>query len=137
MPLPNSSGNFSLRKVDSRVFYTTPKPTNAAEVATLVADIRKCFVDGTEKKVIWVLSGTHGDASGELVKERDFFYEDKALEGQIIKSVDVWLFTTDTKKGELVSARWKNYLDKKLVVFAWCYSEMSKTGWMRRLGYLA
>ncbi len=126
MALPGTVGNFTKKGK----FYTTTKVTNKAEVAAVVAALRDCFTAGEAKQVVWILSGTHGTDKGELVREKKFFFEDKSLEGQTYKSIDVYGFTKDD--GTPVTNRWKSYLGKSgIVILAWCYSEQSRNGWMK------
>jgi hypothetical protein len=122
-------------------FYTVTQPTNAVAVSQLIAAIREEFTQpGARKEMVWILSGTHGNTSGELSRERDFFYEDKLLEGQIYKSTDVWSFTKPPVPGvpaptedRIIANRWNTYTSKTgIVILAWCYSEQSRTGWMKR-----
>ncbi len=61
MPLPKASGNFRLKPMGASHYYATTQQTDADEVAQLVDDIRKAFLAGEPKQLIWVLSGTHGD----------------------------------------------------------------------------
>jgi hypothetical protein len=130
MPLPSSESGFT----QHGKFYTTTAPTDANKVAALVGKIRKAFLEpGAKKQMVWILSGTHGDTNGDLVREKDFFYEDKGQEGQTYKSVNVWGFTKDD--GSIVKTRWSEYTGKTgVVILAWCYSEKSRTGWMKKEG---
>jgi len=130
MPLPSSAGGFT----QHGKFYTCTSPTDASKVKTLVVAIRKAFAEpGAKKQMVWILSGTHGTAKGDLVREKDFFYEDKDLEGQIYKSVNVFGFTADD--GHIAKNRWNEYTGKSgVVILAWCYSEQSRTGWMKKAG---
>ena len=109
-------------------------PCNAAQVAELIVAIRAAFASpGSTKEIVWILSGTHGTPTGDLDKEKDFFYEDKTLEGQIYKTVNVFGFTRDD--GTFVENRWREYMGKKgVIILAWCYSEKSRTGWMLHAG---
>ena len=127
MPLPATLAGFTKKGK----FYTTTTPTDADKVKELVTAIQQAFAEPNAKKqMVWILSGTHGTQQGELVQEKKFFYEDKTLEGQIYKSVNVWGFTgTD---GKPVEKRWSAYTGKGgIVVLAWCYSEQARTGWMK------
>lgn len=128
MPLPTSIAGF---KKEGK-FYTTKAPTDLHKVKELVTALHEAFTAGEPKKLVWILSGTHGDKDGNLVRERKFFWdEDKALEGQTIKSVDVFHFTKDD--GTISTNSWNKYLGANaIVILAWCYSEQSRTGWMKK-----
>jgi hypothetical protein len=127
MPLPSSAGGFAKHGK----FYTSSTVTDATKVKTLITAIQKAFAEpGAKKEMVWILSGTHGTATGELVKEKKFFFEDKALEGSLYKSVNVYGFTADD--GHIVKSRWDTYTGKTgVVILAWCFSEQARTGWMK------
>ena len=129
MAFPTSVENFYFRRGK---FYTTACVTDDVEVAKLVSALRKenSELPSGQKKIVWILSGTHGDPDGNLVRHRDFFFEDKALEGQLYKAVNVFGFHNDD--GSMNKLRWNEYIGKTgIVVLAWCYSEKSRTGWMK------
>lgn len=125
MPLPKKVAGFT----QVGKFYTTKAPTDAKEVKELVDALIKATLE--KKQLIYILSGTHGTSQGELVRERKFFWEeDKGIETQTVKAVDVWGFT---KTDVINKVRWNYYLGRKgIIVLAWCYSEQSRTGWMKK-----
>ncbi|MCZ6836230.1 MAG: hypothetical protein O7G85_10685 [Planctomycetota bacterium] len=127
MPLPSSHAGFKLKNGN---VYTSKTPTNDVKVKDLVKQVLLSFAADNKKQLIWILSGTHGTDKGELVAERKFFWsEDKALEGQIIKAVDVFNFS---KPGKISANSWNRYLGKSgIVILAWCFSEQSRMGWMK------
>ena len=127
MPLPTSLAGFTKKGK----FYTCTTPTDADKVKELVTAIQQAFAEpGATKQMVWILSGTHGNAQGELVQEKKFFYEDKTLEGQLYKSINVWGFTGSD--GKPVKNRWDAYTGKSgTAILAWCYSEQARTGWMK------
>ncbi|AXT62637.1 hypothetical protein D1816_20525 [Aquimarina sp. AD10] len=103
-----------LTKVKKPILYVSDPHCDEQQVNELVKNIRKEF---GQKKMIYILSGTHGTESGGLVADKGFFYEDKSLESQTFKSVNV---NENTPKNT-----WKNYFDKtnSVLVLAWCYSD--------------
>jgi hypothetical protein len=127
MPIPTNESGFTLKKGK---FYTTTKTTDKDKVKKLVRALIKSFIEDKKKSIVWILTGTHGTSKGELVQERKFFWsEDKDLETQYIKAVDVFNFTKINKIG--VNS-WNRYLGSKgIIILAWCYSEQSRTGWMK------
>jgi hypothetical protein len=134
MPLPTNLAGF--KKVGK--FYTSAAPTDAVKVMTLCRAIRDAFIDkSAPKQITWILTGTHGTAAGELVKERKFFWnEDKTLETQMIKAVDVFNFSK-LEGGKVVIGKnsWERYTGANaIVVLAWCFSEQSRKGWMKKAG---
>jgi hypothetical protein len=133
MPLPQSVEGFT--KVGK--FYTCTAPTDANKVQKLARELQMAFVKGEPKKLVWILTGTHGTPQGELVAERKFFWnEDKQLETQYFKAVDVFHFTANTSGQIQISKNsWDRYTGANaIVVLAWCYSEQSRTGWMKKAG---
>ncbi|QKX06928.1 hypothetical protein HN014_19055 [Aquimarina sp. TRL1] len=104
-----------------RPVYASDKVTNASEVSALVTKIRKDLGTAEMNKVIiYILSGTHGNTQGDLVGEKVFFAEDKTLELQTVKAVNV---NQDTPPNT-----WKKYFgaSKAIVILAWCYSDRWK-----------
>lgn len=132
MPLPTNLGGFKKQGK----FYTSETVTDAGKVKTLCKGIRDAFIDkSAPKQIVWVLTGTHGTAQGELVRERKFFWEeDKTLETQMIKAVDVFNFSKAENGGVTISKNsWERYTGANaLVVLAWCFSEQSRKGWMKK-----
>ena len=130
MSLPSSAGGFTKHGK----FYTCTTVTSADKVKELLVAIRAAqALPGATKVVTWILSGTHGTDKGVLVQEKKFFYEDKLLEGQMYKSVNVYGFTGSN--GAIVKTRWDEYTSKKgIVILAWCYSEQARNGWMKTAG---
>lgn len=131
MSLPATESGFTLKK---NKFYTCTTTTDAAKVAKLVTAIHKAFADGTKKQIVYILTGTHGNAAGELVRERKFYWsEDKNLETMTFKAVDVFNFSQ--ADGKIVKSRWERYINAHaILIFAWCYSEQARTGWMQTNG---
>ena len=91
--------------------------TNAAEVSNLIDSIRTELGAEMNKKMIYVLSGTHGDEHGNLTGERVFFMEDKSKELQTVKAVNVNQSTPPNT--------WKSYFGKSnsILILAWCFSK--------------
>ncbi len=130
MPLPSSEAGFKKKKRD---VYTTTSGTDKGKVKKLVKAIIKSFLADKQKDVVWILTGVSGTSDGEVAKERRYFWdEDKKLESQYIKAVDVHKFT---KPGKISKQIWKKYLGKKgPKILAWANSEQSRTGWMKDAG---
>lgn len=132
MSLPNNVAGFTLKQ---RRFYTCTTPTDANKVKKLARAIRDAFIKGERKRMVWILTGTHGTAKGQLVRERHFYWsEDKTLETQMFKAVDVFGFSQWGKDGtfKIAKNRWNRYLGGMgICILAWCYSEQSRTGWMK------
>jgi hypothetical protein len=130
VPLPASLGHFKLVK---NKFYVTDQPTDANEVQKLASAVLKSMIADNQKKRIYVLSGTHGDAKGNLVPEKHFWWkEDKNLEHQLLLAVNVWNFT---QPGKISKNSWNKYLGgNAVVILAWCYSQQSIGGWMKTEG---
>lgn len=128
MALPTSAGGFKL--VDSK-FYTSTTVTDATKVKTLCTALRDSFLADKKPRLVWILTGTHGTAKGELVAERKFFWsEDKGLESQMFKAVDVFHFSKPD--GTISKRSWDRYTGANaIIVLAWCFSEQSRTGWMK------
>lgn len=131
MPLPRTVAGFTLQ---DKKFYTTTTPTDATKVKQLCKDLRESFQADKKARLVWILTGTHGDTAGNLVRERKFFWdEDKALESQIFKSVDVFNFSK--ADGTISKNSWDKYTGANaVIVLAWCYSEQSRKGWMKTAG---
>jgi hypothetical protein len=134
VPLPAKVGNFRL--VHGK-FYVTDQVTNAAEVKQLAKALQDSMIKDNKRKLVWILSGTHGDNHGNLVQERKFFWdEDKQLEHQYFKAVDVFNFSKGAGANVQVAANsWNKYLGANaIIVLAWCFSKQSSEGWMKNAG---
>lgn len=110
----------NIAKSSRQPIYVSDSVTDADEVDALVKAIRKQLGSDMNKVLIYILSGTHGDNQGNLVGEKVFFAEDKTLELQTVKSVNV---NEDTPANT-----WKKYFDssKAILILAWCYSKKWK-----------
>jgi hypothetical protein len=88
--------------------------TNGQEVKDVVLSLYRQHLSDKPALGFYILTGTHGDDRGGLYLERDFFIEDKELEGQRIHAYDI--------KDNTV--RVKEILSKKnaIIVLAWCFS---------------
>ena len=130
MSLPASSGHF---KLVANKFYVTEQTTDATEVQKVAKDVLDSMIKDKSRKLIWVLSGTHGDTKGNLVPERHFWWkEDKNLEHQTLKAINVWNFT---QPGKISKNSWNRYLGANaVIILAWCYSKQSLGGWMKTEG---
>ncbi len=107
----------NIAKSDRQPIYASNDITDADEVDDLVKAIRKGLGSEMNKTLIYILSGTHGDDQGNLVGDKIFFAEDKTLELQTVKAVNV---NQDT-----AANTWKKYFSSKkaILILAWCYSE--------------
>lgn len=108
-------------KQNAPTVYGFDTITNAKDVSDLVNSIRKQLgPQEMNKKMIYILSGTHGDKEGNLVGEKVFFLEDKEKELQTVKSVNVNETTPDNT--------WKSYFSKtnSILILAWCFSSKWK-----------
>tara|TARA_B110000908_G_C10264609_1_gene462469 strand:- start:4369 stop:4740 length:372 start_codon:yes stop_codon:yes gene_type:complete len=106
------------KSTSEQPIYASNDVTNANEVSSLVHKIRKYLgISEMNKVIIYIISGTHGDKSGNLVGEKVFFAEDKILELQTVKAVNVNQNTPPNT--------WKKYFGSKkaILILAWCYSD--------------
>jgi hypothetical protein len=104
--------------------FGTTQPTDANEVAGLVAAIRQ----NTEHQNIKVLTGTHGTADGHLVGEHKFYTEDMAHEGHKISNGG-WINVLDVVgKSKDTIAGWMKP-GQSAIILAWCYSKKSVENW--------
>lgn len=108
--------------------FGTTKPTNATEVTGLVNAIRTKAAEAGEHQNIKILTGTHGDKSGNLVGEEIFYREDTVHEGHQVDEggwinvLNVQRHSKDTLSG------WKEP-GSSAVILAWCYSKASDDNW--------
>ncbi|WP_379963273.1 hypothetical protein [Epilithonimonas sp. UC225_85] len=103
-----------------RPIYGFDNETDLYEVADLVKKIRTDLGSEMNNVMIYVLSGTHGDKSGNLDAEGEFYAEDKLGELQTVKAVRVDQNTSPNT--------WTTYFGKtkSILILAWCYSDRWK-----------
>ena len=107
--------------------FATPQPTNANEVAGLINTIRQAAATAKEPRNVKILTGTHGDPSGHLVGEQNFYQEDLVHEGY---GGSGWINVLNVQKPrdkEQVTS-WKRP-GSSVVILAWCYSSVSENNW--------
>ena len=115
-------GNFS--DLGNGKFGTT-QPTDAHEVAGLVNELRAKAGEKGENINIKILTGTHGDVSGNLVGESVFYNEDLVHEGHD----NGWTNVLSVKgKPKATIGGWKEP-GSSAVILAWCYSKASDQNW--------
>ncbi len=117
-----SYGNFT--DLGSGKFGTT-QPTNAHEVAGLVNAIRAKADETGQPINIKILTGTHGDVSGNLVGETVFYNEDLVHEGHDSGWTNV---LNVNGKPKATIGGWKEP-GSSAVILAWCYSKASDQNW--------
>jgi len=118
-------GNFS--DLGNGQFGTT-QPTDAGEVSGLVKEIRSKAAAAGIHQNIKVLTGTHGDQSGNLVGETMFYNEDLAHEGH--KAAEGgWINILNVKgKSKDAIGGWMEP-GSSAIILAWCYSKTSSQNW--------
>lgn len=108
--------------------FGTTKPTDLHEVAGLVNTIRSTAAANGKHQNIKVLTGTHGDKSGNLYGEGKFYTEDLAHEGHE-KSEGGWINVLNVKGKSKDTVRGWMTPGASAVVLAWCYSKSSEENW--------
>ncbi|MEM6597440.1 MAG: DUF4157 domain-containing protein, partial [Cyanobacteria bacterium P01_C01_bin.69] len=96
-------GNFA--DLGNGLFGTT-QPTNATEVSGLVNEIRLKAAEAGIHQNVKVITGTHGDTTGHLIGEAQFYTEDLAHEGHKVAEGG-WINVLNVKgKSKETIANW-------------------------------
>jgi len=122
-PVPGVSGYGNFSDIGNGKFGTN-KPTTATEVAGLVNAINATGIHQNVK----ILTGTHGNKTGDLVGEHHFYNEDLVHEGHQLKKAG-WINVLDVighNKGTI--GGWMRP-GASAIVLAWCYSKQSDENW--------